>query len=189
MRNLLWGIILILIGVLLLLDNMDVMDFGHAVRTYWPVLLIIWGISVLTKKKVHKETVNFSDISAKVEGELIHKSSVFGDVELGIVSQNFKGGSVSTVFGDCEVDLSKAVIADGEHWLKLHGVFGSCRVLLPKDAAVSVSSNVVMGDVKVADEKSEGFFPQAHYVSPGYDTAPKKLKIIASQVFGDIRIH
>ncbi len=44
--NLVWGIILVILGVVFLLEN-----FGYDIWDYigklWPVILIIWGISKL----------------------------------------------------------------------------------------------------------------------------------------------
>lgn len=42
-----WGILLIFLGVLFLLDQMDKLDFGDLVGRYWPVIFILIGISIL----------------------------------------------------------------------------------------------------------------------------------------------
>jgi len=42
-----WGILLIVMGVLFLLDQMDKLDFGDLVGRYWPVIFILIGISIL----------------------------------------------------------------------------------------------------------------------------------------------
>ncbi len=39
------GIILVAIGGLFLLDSLDVMDFGHFTHEWWPVILILVGLS------------------------------------------------------------------------------------------------------------------------------------------------
>jgi hypothetical protein len=39
-----WGIIIILLGVLLLLDQLDKLDFGWVISRYWPLLLILVGL-------------------------------------------------------------------------------------------------------------------------------------------------
>ncbi|HET6273463.1 MAG TPA: DUF5668 domain-containing protein [Bacteroidota bacterium] len=49
--NVWWGIILILMGVLFMLDNMEVLDFGDTIRTYWPVFLVVWGLQLVLRKK------------------------------------------------------------------------------------------------------------------------------------------
>jgi predicted membrane protein len=41
-----WGIFLILIGVLFLLDRMGRFDFGYAVSHYWPAIFIAIGLSI-----------------------------------------------------------------------------------------------------------------------------------------------
>jgi hypothetical protein len=44
--SLVWGIILIVVGVLFLLDQLDI-DVWDAVWRFWPVILIIWGANKL----------------------------------------------------------------------------------------------------------------------------------------------
>jgi predicted membrane protein len=49
------GIFLIILGVLFLLDEFDIFYFGDILRTYWPLLIVLYGISSLfdkTKSKV-----------------------------------------------------------------------------------------------------------------------------------------
>lgn len=45
-NSLVWGVILIVFGVLFLLDQFDV-DVWDAVWRFWPVILIIWGANKL----------------------------------------------------------------------------------------------------------------------------------------------
>lgn len=42
-----WGLLLIVLGVLFLLDQMHRLDFGDLIRHYWPVVFILIGISIL----------------------------------------------------------------------------------------------------------------------------------------------
>ena len=42
--TLIWGVILIAIGILFLLDNIDIhIDVWHYLSNFWPVILILWG--------------------------------------------------------------------------------------------------------------------------------------------------
>jgi predicted membrane protein len=141
--NLWWGLVLIALGVLFLLDNMNVIEFGEAIRTYWPALLILWGVSVLLRRSSRSAASAggseeaaapaaeahevFSDRDERPDTEHINYSSVFGDVSLHLVSTHFQGGTVSTVFGDTTIDLSAVTLADGESTLKVSGVFGNMR--------------------------------------------------------------
>ena len=50
-RNLFWGVILIFIGTLAILNNLDVIDFAwRKLWNLWPVFLMLWGISILPIK-------------------------------------------------------------------------------------------------------------------------------------------
>ena len=50
-RNLFWGIILIFVGTLAILNNLDVIDFAwRKLWDLWPVFLMLWGISILPIK-------------------------------------------------------------------------------------------------------------------------------------------
>jgi hypothetical protein len=54
-RNIFWGVLLVAIGSLFILDNLEVIDFSFgAFVDLWPLLLVGWGISVLPIKSVYK---------------------------------------------------------------------------------------------------------------------------------------
>jgi len=54
-RNIFWGIILILIGILFTLQNLSVIDFDwYNLWRLWPVILVLWGISILPVKNMIK---------------------------------------------------------------------------------------------------------------------------------------
>ena len=194
-----WGIVLILLGVLFLLDNMRVLDFNDVVYRYWPALLVLWGIMVLVRRREGRDRIHdaapvtgagvFGDSRVESNEERIQHSNVFGDLDLHIKSQSFKGGFVSTVFGDTELDLSGGMLADGEQELKLSGVFGDATVTVPRDSAFALHAHAVFGDVRAKDQRRTGIGSTLIYETPGYAAAQKKLKIQASQVFGDITVR
>lgn len=190
MRNVTWGFVLVVIGVLLLLNNLGVADIGNIIHDYWPLILILWGISILTRRKqtADTETSVSSSSSQQVSGDLVHESTVFGDLDIIITSQNFKGGSLSTVFGDSHIDLSKAIIADGEHHLRIHSVFGDSIIILPRDAAVSVSATSTLGDLHVLGQKKSGISTELQVTTNNYASSLKRLQISSSKIFGDLRI-
>jgi hypothetical protein len=58
-KNVFWGIILVVIGVLFILSNLGVFDFSfRALFDMWPALLVIWGISMLPIKGGLKTTLS-----------------------------------------------------------------------------------------------------------------------------------
>lgn len=42
--SLIWGLVLVVLGLLFLLDNLDIrFDVWHHLANLWPVILIVWG--------------------------------------------------------------------------------------------------------------------------------------------------
>lgn len=54
-RNIFWGVLLVAIGGLFILDNLDLINFSFsALVGLWPLLLVIWGMSILPVKAIYK---------------------------------------------------------------------------------------------------------------------------------------
>ncbi len=55
----LWGVIIVLIGFALLLNNLGMtdLDIGEMFATYWPLVFIIWGLETIIEKK-HRNNTN-----------------------------------------------------------------------------------------------------------------------------------
>ncbi|MBU2555083.1 MAG: hypothetical protein KKF98_11545 [Bacteroidetes bacterium] len=54
-RNIFWGIILIAFGILFTLENLNFIDFDwYNLWRLWPVVIILWGVSILPVKDVLK---------------------------------------------------------------------------------------------------------------------------------------
>jgi hypothetical protein len=49
-HQLMMGLAMIALGSLLLLDRMTIISFSHAMRMYWPVLLILLGFLKLSRR-------------------------------------------------------------------------------------------------------------------------------------------
>ena len=190
------GFVLIGLGVIFLLDSTGALEFGDIVRTYWPLLLVLWGLWVLTRGRRSAAPGQpagpppgiLADASATSAGESLQSSNVFGDLEVRVTSPSFRGGTVSTVFGDVVVDLSPGGLAEGDHHLTVSGVFGDARLIAPRGAALEVTAHTLAGDLSVLDQTREGFSVSLQYKTPGFETATKRLHVAISQVFGDIRV-
>ena len=208
MRNLFWGITFVLIGLLLLLDNLGYADFEQILHDYWPLLLIVWGGLILFRKKTPKvasspppppppettmgtpqPTSNNAFQSAIMSGDLVHESQVFGNIVCRVASRNFKGGSISTIFGDAHIDLTGATFSEGDHELKVHSVFGNTFITVHKDAAIAVSASSVFGTLTILGQRKSGFSTDVQMSSASYSSQTRRLRISLSKVFGDARIE
>lgn len=191
------GFALIIVGVVFLLDSTGTLNIGDAIWTYWPLLLVVWGIAVLSRSGAHRRPTAATQspspetaLAGKpATGESIDSSNTFGDVNVRITSPSFRGGSASTVFGNITVDFRQGGLAEGEHTLAVSGVFGDSTVIVPDGAALDITAHTLVGEATVLDQKREGFSATIRYTTPGFDSAPRRLHLTISQVFGEIDVR
>ena len=195
-NSLFWGSLLVLFGVLFLLDNFYFLDFGEIISTYWPLILVAIGIKILMDhRRQNSESENFdSEEPVDIHGATSHadgisESNVFGDINLNITSERFRGGSVSNVFGDMKIDLSKIKLEEGTTKLNIGGVFGDVTVVTPKDVPLKTRSSSIAGDISVRGNKKDGILPKLNQTEGAYETSNTKLFISVSIIFGSINIY
>ncbi len=188
------GVTLLTLGILFLLDNFNMLDFGDIVSTFWPVVLIIIGIFMIMKvRKVnppgsHDDTP-ITGVNGQVLGDKLSENNIFGDLKLKVSSDKFTGGSVSNIFGDIEIDLSGCTMVPGRSKLNINGIFGDVSVFLPGGTRVRVDCSVVAGDITVEGNRREGLFPRVAFRDVDYSESKIQLDIQGSMIFGSIKIN
>jgi len=65
-----WGLVLILIGGLFLLDRLGMHDFGYYISRYWPVIIILVGLSTLISSGFRRPLTGFILIGVGVVFQL-----------------------------------------------------------------------------------------------------------------------
>lgn len=156
---------IIAFGVLLLLSSLGWIQVSVG-RLIIPLLLIGFGLSILLKRSGVK--------THQVDLDELDTVAVFSGVELHNVARNFKGGTVSAVFGGAEIDLRKSVLA-GEATIELFVAFGGVELRVPKEWEVHVSGIPIFGGLEDKTEK------------PSQEGAPR-LNIKGTCAFGGIEI-
>ena len=187
------GGVLIILGVLFLLDSTGLIRISDFFETYWPLLLVLWGIFILirrdSRRRDNPEKSIAGRIDADVTSETIDSANVFGEVDVRVTSNAFKGGAATTIFGEVSIDCRGGAMADGEHALRISSVFGRSRLYVPPGSAVSVSAHTLFGEASVFDQKRSGISAFVKYETPGYATAQKRLRVDISQVFGEVLVR
>ncbi|ULQ51017.1 LiaF transmembrane domain-containing protein [Flavihumibacter fluvii] len=80
-------------------------------------------------------------------GERLQESAVFGNIRKNLITKNFSGGEVSTVFGSAEINLLQADI-QREARLELNVVFGSIRLIVPTHWQIKMETSAVLGGIE-----------------------------------------
>ena len=169
------------LGTLWILNNFDIIDFdfGDALALFFPLLLIAIGLLLLLRPRTGASSGNIADKSI---------FRVFGDVKLSGDNIDANGLEATVVFGDVELDLTRARFKDGESGINFQTVFGDVEVKVPEGLAVSASGSSVFGDVRIFNKSEKGVGNQLSASDPNFESQAKRLRVHASTAFGDIVI-
>lgn len=134
------GVIVLAVGGFFLLP--EIFDNFHMYNFFWPLIFIIIGILLITKRHGKNRYSRSEDLS---EGDHINFSNVFSGNDKVVNSSNFQGGKVSVVFGGTEIDLTKATLALGDNELDISCVFGGVTIIVPDDWQVNMDVSSFLG--------------------------------------------
>lgn len=164
------GIIIMAVGAFFLIPRIFSETF-QVYNLFWPAIFIIIGvIFIFTKRRGWN-----SESTASASGDdYIDYVNIFSGGERQIVSENFKGGKVTAIFGGSEIDLTKAKLASGRSELELACVFGGTTIIVPDDWFVTIEVTAVLGG-----------FGDSRKLTPGRTVdSTKQLVIKGAVVFG-----
>ena len=163
------GVIVMAVGAFFLIPHIfrDAFD----VDMFWPSIFIIIGIIFIFTKRHGWNSVASTGVTGD---EYIDIVNVFSGGERQIVSENFRGGRISAVFGGTEIDLTKAKLATGRNELEIACVFGGATLIVPDEWNIMIEVTPVLGG-----------FSDSRKLIPGrtVDTT-KQLLIKGAVVFG-----
>jgi predicted membrane protein len=164
------GIIVMAVGGFFLIPTIFRETF-HAYNMFWPSIFIIIGVVFIFSKRKGWNQVTSTGV---IGDDYIDYVNVFSGGERQIVSQNFRGGRISCVFGGMELDLTKAILAPGRNEIELACVFGGATIIVPDDWFVTIEVIPVLGG-----------FSDSRKLSPGRTIEmSKQLVIKGAVVFG-----
>jgi predicted membrane protein len=163
------GIIVMAVGAFFLIPHIFRETFD--VNMFWPSIFIIIGIVFIFSKRKGWNTVPTVPQTGDDYIDYVH---IFSGGERQIVSDNFRGGKVTAVFGGSEIDLTKAKLATGVSELELACVFGGTTIIVPDEWNVKIEVVPVLGG-----------FGDSRKLNPGrtIDTT-RQLVIKGAVVFG-----
>ncbi|CAM3552916.1 hypothetical protein POKO110462_08970 [Pontibacter korlensis] len=195
-------LVLVLIGSVFLIN--DLVE-GFNLRFYfWPIMLIGIGLWVMLKPRARYERrfnpapgrggagptyQNYSNgtgtgapeadtytNSTYSSEDVVDATAILGGIKKNIISKNFKGGEVVSVFGGNELNLSQA---DMQHpaVLETTQIFGGTTLVVPPHWLVKSEVVAILG----------GFDDKRPIMPGGYD--PNKVLILkGTSVFGGLQV-
>lgn len=175
----------VLFGGYFLLDNLEILPFDFGGGLILPVILLLFGGSLLVNalRKPEKPFFNISRNGA-ISGSLkscttengqLDYSASFSDDHRIISMDRLSSGSINTSFGDYTLDLSGVKEVSENCELTVNSSFGDVALLIPAHYRVCCTDNSSFGDLEIHGEPAEN--------SRG------TIYITANTSFGDLTIR
>jgi predicted membrane protein len=169
------GWILIIIGGIFLLSNLDI----HIFHIFWPAIIIVCGLYLIYRAMRKRDGGGFRRTELNIIGDNV-QPSFSGEVD---------GTNVSHFIGDTDLNLTGGTLRPGINRINLSGFIGDIRLFVPKDWPLEISGSAFIGSIYLLDRSKEGIFPTCNFRSADYEAAEKKAKISCSAFIGDIRVR
>lgn len=133
--------VLIFVGAFILLAN-----FGHVHLTdaLGPLLIVALGIFLVVKALKQSRGV---PPELQKSDDFLQGTAIFGAFKRRVLTQNFRGGELTAIFGGFEVDLRHAAIAENQARVDVFVLFGGGEIRVPEGWEVANRATSIMGSV------------------------------------------
>ncbi len=161
-----WGVILMAVGGLLLLRNLDLVWFRF--RHVWPVVLLALGVFLIWRalearrspgggsgnaigQRAHDGVIAGLDASrelrepAALGGDRLDEFAIFGGGDRMLRSRSFRGGNVTAIMGGFDIDLRDAEIEGAEARIEVFVIMGGVDLKVPESWTVVMDVTPFMG--------------------------------------------
>jgi predicted membrane protein len=190
----LWGVILIAVGTLFLLRNLDIVWISF--RHVWPAVLVAVGVYLVWRaidsrreppeggdggigQRAHDGAIAGLEASrglrepvAPSMADRLNEFAMFGGGDRTIRSQAFRGGTVTAIMGGFDIDMRDAVMAADSASIEVFVVMGGIDLKVPESWTVVIDVTPFMGG---ASYRKRGQQPPA--------AGPQKVLTVTGFVF------
>lgn len=141
-----WVVLIIVGGAFLLNDFYPEINLREYI---WPTAIILFGLWMIMRpsRKSKFDWKEYTVESVTDSENKIEANSVFGGSKKKVVSKDFKGGEINSVFGGNDIDFTQADI-NGKAVLELNIVFGGAKLIVPAHWKIHSEVDSVFGSVE-----------------------------------------
>ncbi len=192
-----WGTILILIGVGWLLSTLGVATVPW--RAALAAVLIVVGVALMAATTSGAATDGLftaGTVLAVILALLSTANAAFSLPLAGGIGDRALQPTIATleaeyqmVAGQLDIDLSEVQFPEGETRIDVGVTFGRIDIHdIPADVAVSIEARVTAGQMMVLGSRWDGLSIDHTKTEPGFAEAPNRLVIEARVGFGEIEV-
>ena len=153
-----WGGFTVLaIGTVFLLPKIIEVDTSW-VNTFWPLIFIIIGVSILFKRRSRKKwssdwKTDYQQESCTSNDGFVVSDNTFGSIKQIVLDPVFKGARIRNTFGGTILDLRRTKLEARQTYIDVECAFGGIEIYLPSDWNLQSQINAVIGG---CDDKRYG---------------------------------
>lgn len=144
-----WGSgILVIIGLVLLFDALDIIDDGVIWKLIFPLVLVAVGISIIasffrtgTKKSIESDEYSKSKSYKYDSTQYPRYTAILGGGDYKNNTEDLKGVVAEAILGGLSIDLRDAKITE-DIVLELTAVLGGIDIFIPDNVRVEIISGV-----------------------------------------------
>ena len=163
----------LLLGGVLLANNFDLISF-NIWRAFWPTLLIIFGVSMVTRaadvnfmvRRRRRRLRNLSGIETEIPepptggfadtGSHTSAFAFMSGATRRLSSPNFEGGDATAVMGGCEIDLRQCSIVNSPAVFDAFALMGGIELYVPGDWTVRNEGMAILGAIEDNRKETAG---------------------------------
>jgi predicted membrane protein len=135
------GIVMIAVGGFFLIPEMFT-DFFRSFNFFWPAVFIVVGVVLLMNSKRLVKKLDYSNVN---KADYIDYVNIFSGAERQLITDNFQGGKVTSIFGGGEVDLTRSSLAPGDNVIEITCIFGGTTIIVPESWNVVIEVTPILG--------------------------------------------
>jgi len=136
------GIVLISVGGFFLIPELFT-DYFESFNFFWPALFIVIGVVMLINSRRLGDSIKTWSTDSKAD--MIDYVNVFSGAERQLITDNFMGGKITSVFGGGEVDLTRSTLQPGNSVIELTCIFGGTTIIVPESWNVIIDVTPILG--------------------------------------------
>ncbi len=168
------GAIFIIVGVLFLLNNLDIIVFNMG--TLWPIMIIIFGIMIIKNTAWGSHGVPSSSDNCDL-------SFILGGGDHIFTSKQFKGGKLAAFMGGGTIDLRDSDIQIDHAVIDVFVFMGGIDIRIPRHWHINIQGTPILGGI---DNKTVVMSKEEMAAHP--DKTIKDLTIRGMAIMGGIEV-
>ncbi|MDT8862009.1 cell wall-active antibiotics response protein LiaF [Alkalihalobacillus sp. MEB130] len=146
------------------------------------------------KKQMDNQNESFTDTTNDaVEDRIVFtptmRRSLIGEVHYLGEAFELHDLTIWNGIGEVRIDLSKAIIPEGETVIVVQTFIGEIDFYVPEDLAIAIQASSTIGEVSIFHEKHGGINQQISIATKDFKQSPRRVKLILSTFIGEVKVR